>query len=75
MAMLWTANASVEQCPNGHLSRTPGSLRAKRAESQKLNDYLAKIKDHELKKEQVSYMLDKILSYTSIVDLQFYFPK
>lgn len=33
--------------------------------NQKLNDYLTKRKDHELKKEQVSYMLDKILSYVS----------
>lgn len=33
--------------------------------NQKLNDYLTKRKDLELKKEQVSYMLDKVLSFVS----------
>jgi hypothetical protein len=33
--------------------------------NQKLNDYLTKRKDLELKKEQVSYLLDKVLSFVS----------
>jgi len=31
--------------------------------NQKLNDYLVKRKDHELRKEQVGYILEKILAY------------
>ena len=33
--------------------------------NQKLNDYLTKRKDLELKKEQVSYLLEKVLSFVS----------
>lgn len=31
--------------------------------NQKLNDYLTKRKDHEIRREQVSYILEKILAY------------
>ena len=31
--------------------------------NQKLNDYLVKRKDHELRKEQVGYLIEKILAY------------
>ncbi len=45
--------------------RVEAGVDSQKEYNQKLHDYLTKRKDYELKKEQVSYMLDKILSYVS----------
>lgn len=46
--------------------RVEAGVDSQKEYNQKLNDYLTKRKDHEIKKERVSYILDKILSYVDI---------
>ncbi|MEM7828706.1 MAG: hypothetical protein QW561_05130, partial [Candidatus Aenigmatarchaeota archaeon] len=45
--------------------RVEAGVDSQKEYNQKLHDYLAKRKDHEMRKEQVSLLLEKILAYVS----------